>query len=335
MEANAADWNTLERLRTEFLNAKGATGVYWKSSSDLAQYHRFFAARIGWKWDDAIEQAKQAGWQLRSARLFDWGCGSGIATLRLLDAVDSEALEEVFLWDHSTLACEFARNAIAARYPNLKVSIANPSSIASLEDTLFLASHVLNELTLNDRDSLAGFVRSASQIFWVEPGSSQSSRLLTEQRDRLLGEFSPVAPCVGSQSCPMHREENARHWCHFFAKPPVEAFTDGDWARFGQIMEIDLRSLPYSFLVLDAKRHEPARSLDGKSRVLGRPRQYKGFSRIFSCDHNGLNDYELQKRDDKTLWKIIKKGKSGTLYEWTETVSGRIRSGKPAEQEES
>ena len=68
----------------------------------------------------------------------------------------------------------------------------------------------------------------------------------------------------------------------------------------------------------------------GASRIIGRPRQYKGFTRIFSCDQKGLNDYELQKRDDKELWKSIKKGKSGSLYKWTEIADHRIRSGEPA-----
>jgi len=331
MSVDTVDWNTLERLRGEFLNAKGNTGVYWNSTADLAHYHRFFAARIGWKWDAALEQARQVGWQLRSKRWLDWGCGSGIATLRLLETFGSESLDEVILWDHSTLACDFARAAILERHPNLAVSIANPSALDTLDDTLCLISHVLNELSLDARAELNRLVRGAKQLFWVEPGSHSSSRLLSEQRKALLGQHHPIAPCVCAQPCPMLDETNRRHWCHFFAKTPVEAFTDGEWARFARIMEIDLRSLPYSFLCMDAKSLASAPQLDGQSRVLGRPRQFKGYTRIFSCDANGLNDYELQKRDDKSLWKSIKKGKDGSLYQWNETVSGRIRAGKPSD----
>ena len=332
MSIETVDWNTLERLRGEFLAAKGKTGVYWNSPSDLAHYHRFFAARIGWKWDAALAQARQVGWQTRSRRLLDWGCGSGIASLRLLETFGPEAFDEVVLWDHSTMACEFARAEILESHPDLTVSIANPSSLGPLDDTLCLVSHVLNELSLDARAELTQLVNGANQVFWVEPGSHLSSRLLAEQREALLAQHAPIAPCVSAQACPMRDEANMRHWCHFFAKTPVEAFTDGDWARFAQIMEIDLRSLPYSFLCMDAQSLASAPQLAGKSRVLGRPRQHKGYSKVFSCDSNGLNDYELQKRDDKSLWKNIKKGKDGSLYEWTETLPGRIRSGKVVEE---
>ena len=335
MSIETVDWNTLERLRSEFLAAKGKTGDYWTSPSDLAHYHRFFAARIGWKWDAALAQAQQVGWQLQSRRLLDWGCGSGIATLRLLETFETESLDEVVLWDHSTLACEFAKDAILERHPQLTVSIANPNTLGSLDDTICVISHVLNELSLDDRAELTQLTRSANQVFWVEPGSHLSSRLLLDQREALLRQHDPIAPCVCVQKCPMRDEDNLRHWCHFFAKTPIEVFMDGDWARFAQIMEIDLRSLPYSFICMDAKSLASAPQLDGHSRILGRPRQFKGYSKVFCCDSNGLNDYELQKRDNKSLWKSIKKGKEGSLYKWTEIISGRLRSGQSADEESS
>lgn len=334
-EDEPANWTILERLRSEFLNAKGDVGVYWKSEADLAHYHRFFAARIGWKWDDAIAQAQQAGWRRQSHRILDWGCGSGIATLRMLDAIGADGIDgidgidEVILWDYSTLTCNFARNAIESAYPNLSVRIAAPETLGSLDDTLCLASHVLNELDIESRSRLTRLFSQANQVFWVEPGSYDSSRLLVEAREALLDRFSPIAPCVCDQPCPMNTEENARHWCHFFAKTPVEAFTQTDWSRFATIMEIDLRSLPYSFICLDARKIAATRSTEEASRIIGRPRQHKGYTRIFSCDVNGLNDYELQKRDNKSLWKSIKKGKDGSLYQWTRVESGRIQSGQP------
>ncbi len=74
------------------------------------QYHRFFGAHIGWKWDAAIMQAKRSGWKPHSRTLYDWGCGSGIATLRMIEAIGIESVDEVILWDHSTLATAFASN---------------------------------------------------------------------------------------------------------------------------------------------------------------------------------------------------------------------------------
>ncbi len=327
MDIEGPDWDTLERLRNEFLSAKGSTGLYWESDFDLAQYHHYFAARIGWKWDAAIEQALQAGWRQESSRILDWGCGSGIASLRILDVIGAQNVEEVILWDHSTIATNFARTNLQDKHPNLNVSVATELSQLNLVDTLCLASHVLNELSWDDREAIAALFADSKQIFWVEPGSYDSSRLLMEQRERLIDRFFPLAPCVCAQPCPMNLDENASHWCHFFAKPPIAAFTDGDWARFSKRMEIDLRSLPYSFIAMNSINASKPPLLAGKSRVLGRPRQRKGYTRILSCDETGLNDYELWKRDDKTLWKTIKKNKGGTLFEWRDVDNGKIRAG--------
>ncbi len=331
MEIAAPEWETLNRLRNEFLNASGNVGLYWNSAADLAQYHHYFAARIGWKWDAAIAQAKQVGWSLDSSTILDWGCGTGIATLRVLEAFGIENVDEVVLWDHSSTATSFAQTMIQEKYPDLKVSIAGNLSNLDLTDTLSLASHVLNELSLSDRESLTDLFAQSRQIFWVEPGSYASSRLLLEQREGLREQFYPVAPCICAFPCPMNLEENRNHWCHFFAKPPIEAFTESRWAQFAKMMEIDLRSLPYSFLVMDSKKLPAPSDLTGKSRLLGRPRQYKGHTRIHSCDQNGHNDYELWKREDKALWKTIKKNKSGTLYEWTQIESGKVLAGKAVE----
>lgn len=334
MEFAAPDWETLDRLRNKFLDASGDTGLYWDSPTDLAQYHLYFAARIGWKWDAAIAQAKQVGWQLESSKFLDWGCGTGIATLRMLEAFGIEKIEEVVLWDHSIAATAFAQTTIQEKYPKLKVTIASDLSDINLDKTLCLASHVLNELSLSNRELLTSLFARSQQVFWVEPGSYDSSRLLLEQRESLLEHFDPIAPCVCSVPCPMKLDANNNHWCHFFAKPPVIAFTDGNWAQFAKMMEIDLRSLPYSFIVLDSKELSSKPNLSGKSRILGRPRQYKGYTRVYSCDANGHNDYELWKREDKNLWKTIKKNKSGTLYKWTKIESGKILAGKAVEGDE-
>jgi len=330
MEPVAPNWEILHRLRNAFLNAESNTGLYWDSEADLVQYHNYFAARIGWKWDAAIAQANQVGWRPECSHILDWGCGTGIASLRMLDSFGSAGIEELFLWDHSAAATAFAQNLIQQAHPDLKVSVVHSLAELPLDNTLCLASHVLNELSWDDRDALHSLFNRARQIFWVEPGSHDSSRLLLEQRELLLDRFNPVAPCVCPQPCPMKLEENANHWCHFFAKAPVIAFTNANWTLFAQGMKIDLRSLPYSFIVMNTKSLTPLPELDGKSRLLGRPRQHKGYTRIYSCDRNGHNDYELWQRDDKALWKTIKKGKSGTLFEWQEIESGKIKAGRAA-----
>ena len=329
MERISFDWPTLERLRSKFLNPDGIEGSYWKSKEDLEQYHISFGKRISWKWSALWEELKNLGWQPEGKTLLDWGCGSGIATLSFLEAFGADGLESIILWDHSTLACQFAQQHIGELHPHLAVEVRSiESTDPKLADTICLASHVLNELSNDERETLSSTFGLARQIIWVEPGDYESSHLLGVQRERLAERMRIVAPCVCQESCPMFLEDNARHWCHFFARSPIEAFTDPDWARFATMLEIDLRSLPYSYLVLNSKDCKVIGAEPTYSRVIGKPRQYKGYTKALSCDSQGLRDLELQKRDDGKLWKTMKKGRNGSLYKWNELNNGRIKQGE-------
>ncbi|MBC2606551.1 small ribosomal subunit Rsm22 family protein [Pelagicoccus albus] len=332
MQDTEINWDTLQRLRAHFLETSSTPGVYWQNESDLADYHATFAARIGWKWDSALLELRKAGFTPISRKIFDWGCGSGIATLRVLEFFGASYFDEVYLWDHSAAACRFAQKTISQAYPQLQVKIA-PAPVSGesseLSDALALVSHAVSELGYEAQQSLSKQLRTAAQLIFVEPGNHSASRKLIAQREALRDAFSILAPCSRCDSCPMLEDENTRHWCHFFGKPPVEAFTESFWTKFSQTMEIDLRSLPYSFLAM--QKTVPAERGDSSkhSRLIGRPRQFKGYTRLLSCDQEGLRDLELQKRDDKQLWKVLKKGPDTTLFEWTQidASTGRLKSG--------
>jgi hypothetical protein len=112
---------------------------------------------------------------------------------------------------------------------------------------------------------------------------------------------------------------NERHWCHHFAPPPNSIMADSNWVRFAQRAGIDLRSLPYSFLVLERRGlREPVPGLlpDGWSRVLGAPRVYKGFARVLSCQTDGVRELELQKRNAPDVFKAMKSDEASALYRW-------------------
>lgn len=330
MQETDINWDTLERLRSRFLASGSTPGVYWQHEDDLAHYHATFAARIGWKWDNALESLKQAGFQPASRHLFDWGCGSGIATLRVLEFYGPHLFDKVTLWDHSALATRFAQKTIRDAHPHLQVEIHTSSHIP--QDSTVLISHAVNELGHDALQRLAQQLRAASQVIAVEPGDHTASRKLIALRESLKTDFRPLAPCTHCDACPMLAEDNQRHWCHFFGKPPIEAFTEGFWTRFSQTMEIDLRSLPYSFLALQNRNHPTVESdlVSRSSRLIGRPRQFKGYTRLLSCDSEGLRELELQKRDDKQLWKALKKSPTRSLFLWKEVddTSARLKSGE-------
>jgi hypothetical protein len=95
--------------------------------------------------------------------------------------------------------------------------------------------------------------------------------------------------------------------------------------KFGQRAGIDLRSLPYSFLALDRR---PVATPPGLSRILGEPRHYKGYARIFSCDAGGVGELMLQKRDAPELFKALKQGAGPGLHRWSH-ARGRITQIEP------
>jgi hypothetical protein len=148
----------------------------------------------------------------------------------------------------------------------------------------------------------------------------------------------------------MFSADHERDWCHFFAPPPSEIFADSNWVKFGQRAGIDLRSLPYSFLVMDRKPvgsvlaptsatpNQVAASGDPTadptapqlSRLLGEPRHYKGYAKVFACAAAGVAELMLQKRDAPELFKALKQGTAPTLHRWTHT-NGRITQIMPAE----
>ena len=110
---------------------------------------------------------------------------------------------------------------------------------------------------------------------------------------------------------------------------------DSGWVRFGQRAGIDLRSLPYSFLVLDRRALPVGRALrptstaenvgdkprpTGESdlaRIIGEPRHYKGYAKVFGCSAEGVADLTLQKRDAPAVFKALKHADGPLIYRWT------------------
>jgi ribosomal protein RSM22 (predicted rRNA methylase) len=309
------DWNALRALRGRFLQfdaaAQSDRSDYWRSASELAGYDFTFAERIGWKWDTVLTELKSRGWTPPAGALLDWGCGTGVAARRVV-AAWPDAVRELRLWDRSGAARDFAAEKARAAFPNLAVRSADADSAADF----VVISHVLNELSHEALERLLAVVKKAQAVLWVEPGTSAVSRQLIAVRERMLGQkkFRVVAPCTHAQPCGMLTAENARHWCHHFAKIPGHVHTDAGWARFSKTLEIDLSTLPFSFLVLDS-RPAVANPEPEMSRVIGRPRHYKGFAKVLSCQSDGVRELVIQKRDAPELFKEMKKD-PGSLYQW-------------------
>jgi len=298
------DWTALERLRKGFITRAGAVGAYWLTHTDLAAYDLTFAQRIAWKWEAVLAELKLRGWRPPPGEMLDWGCGSGVASRSVLREFGPDHFSSLRVFDRSSLAMEFAASRAKAVFPKLSVTIGQPDTGGF--GTLVL-SHVLNEVPEAELRSLLQLARRATAVLWVEPGAHADSRALIAIREQLRQEFDVIAPCPHRAACGLLAAGNERHWCHNFATPPTGLMADSNWVRFGQRMGIDLRSLPYSFLVLERRGlRVPEEQLPGWSRVVGSPRVYKGFARLFACQADGVRDLTLQKRDAPAVFKRLK-----------------------------
>lgn len=335
------DWSALDRLREGFLSGSAAEGPYWTSLKDLEHYNLTFGERIGWKWDAVLRELRLRGWaptarafpfagEQSSAfasvsdsgagalplRILDWGCGSGIAGRRVIDAFGANRFGELWVWDHSPLAREFAQGAARERYPGLRVSEWRRGEVPDL----LVLSHIVNELPPATLEEVIALAKQAGAVLWVEPGTHAVSHQLTQVREELREVARIIAPCTHQAACGLLTAANAQHWCHHFADPPPALYSDSNWVKFGQRAGIDLRSLPYSFLVTDRTAAAAPNDTPGApqpARIIGDARHFKGYAKLLSCDASGVNELMLQKRDDPVLFKALKRPAGVPIYRWT------------------
>lgn len=341
MNWETLDWEALDRLRETFLTGAKSAGPYWHTITDLESYDLTFGERIGWKWDAVLTELKQRGWSPPAgATILDWGCGSGIAGRRVLDFFGAANFSRLLVHDHSSLAMDFAEHHGRRQFPSLEVGRPDPRFLRTTGPIgVLVLSHVLNELDEVARAQLTELCARAETILWVEPGTHEVSRALGLWREKLRAAMTVVAPCPHPSACGILAAGNERHWCHFFAPPPAGVHADSGWVKFGQRAGIDLRSLPYSFLALDRRAVGralcPTSNTDpvgdkprpteatGLSRIIGEPRHYKGYAKIYGCDADGVTDLMLQKRDAPEVFKALKHAAGPLLYRWTH-ANGRI-----------
>ena len=293
MQEQSINWTGLATLREAYLEATAGKRDYWTAHL-LADYDRTFAARIGWKWDHALADLDRRGFAGHVVGpIVDWGCGTGIATRRVLAQWPSLSRLPVVVSDRSPRAMAFAARQIEAN-----VITADPEKIPT--PGVLLVSHVVTELRPKELQQLIALCRRAAAVIWVEPGTPVASRALISARESLRDVHTPIAPCGHSAPCGMLAPQNERHWCHHFAEPPQSSYHDPLWNQFADKLKIDWRSLPVSYLAMRRATTEPLPALPEaltEALTIGHPRRYKGHSVRLVCDGSGVSEKRTNRRD--------------------------------------
>lgn len=319
--SETVNWDRLLELREYFLgNARGERD-YWLVDGTLDSYDATFAQRIGWKWDFVMAEVLRARWALPDGvAVCDWGCGTGIAGRSFLTALAGTTgshlpVRDFYLHDRSMAAMQYSRSRLEKAGRDLTVHSGLPPQKA-----FFLISHVATELSPEQFQSLIHVLEARAEGFiWVEPGAYGPSRALLQVHRHFLGQLFPWAPCPGMFSCPMQAADRWDDWCHQFAHPPVEVFQDPFWAAFAEIMGVDLRSLPVSFLCMD--RRKPALNDPSLCRFLGRPHRLKYQMEVTACHQGAIKDIVIPKRSFPDQYKAFKKGHFSSMMSLEESGS--------------
>lgn len=307
----------LARLRAGFLRAGSSSATlrdYWRDTEDLAVYDEFLGERIGQKWDAVLEELGVRGFPAAPTdTVVDLGCGSGIAGRRYAARFPSRRLE---FHDRSALAMDFAAASARRALPTLEVVTARDPKPRAVD--VLLVSHVLDELDPPGEAWLATWLEVSRKVVFVEPGTHAVSRRLGAIRERLRSRVRIVAPCPHAEACPALSEQT--DWCHFFAKPAPESFTDGDTVRLARELGVDLRSLPYAFLAWTMDDTIILHDAVWPARALGRPRVSTHAAELSVCSLDGLTTARVEKRRDRALYKQIDK-RPHDLRRWPPTDS--------------
>jgi len=304
----------------------GPLDAGWTSARELALYDATFGARIGWKWRAVVAEIAGRAIQPPRGTLLDFGCGTGIASRAWLEAFGADGMR-VILVDTSHTARAFATTKLRERWPALEI-VELAAAPKDPVDVL-LASHVISELEDDAFDGLVDLAQRSRFVAWVEPGSKQISRRLIEAREKLRGGLTVLAPCTHVEVCGLASVDRSRDWCHHLAAPPPEAFTTRLWNQVARELHIDLRSLPYSFLVLG--RGPNRIEAPDAARVLGRPRVEKGRALLDVCRAEGVSVLRFLERLDKETFRSFSTWPARPRLHRVRETEARIESFEPLE----
>ncbi len=270
-------------MRKMFLEntAEIAMKSYWESTEQLQEYDQTFARRIYAKWVPVIENTKDVVEAInQEVEIFDFGCGTGVASEVFLDFFRGKInISKTVLWDHANVARNFSYKKLSEKFLEIKFEI-QKKFLQLKSKKILLISHVLNECAM---ELIQKNMDEADIVYFVEPGNFDASRKLGMLRNSVLEKFDIIFPCPHHMQCGMFDKKHKQDWCHFFAKVPQYFFHDSNWSKFSKEMKIDLRSLPYSCLVLTNKKNGAQANNRRERIVIGKTKEDKIKTSFMEC----------------------------------------------------
>lgn len=312
------NWDRLRALRDLFFSGEPLAEDYWTSTNLLRDYDITLGERIGWKWDAVIRELKLRGWTPPSSAIDDLGCGTAVATRRMLKAFPGH-FRRVNLWDRSARAMKYAKQKLRHEHPFVKVvCCAEPPA----PHGLVLVSHVLTECDDEGAAEMVELLENARGAVWVEPGAYAASRMLIEVREAMRDTFKVLAPCTHQAGCGLLAEGMEAHGCLHYAPSPEGVHQDPFWGHFRREMNLDLAPVAYSFLALGEKALAED---EGLSHLIGGPMKFPKYLRVLSCAEEGVDELVASRKVD--LYPDLKKNVTPAVYRF-ERKKNRIVGGE-------
>lgn len=282
--------------------------------------------------------------------VYDFGCGTGAATLGILAACPE--VTNVVLSDHSPEVLKIADD-LFARLPLVKKAgikwvtatetMENSDAPRTPATSLALFSYVLTEANAVDRFSRflkRGDSQAFEAIAILEPSTSTDGRRLQRLRTMLLeNDYHIWAPCTHADKCPL-LEESDRDWCHDRFPPFLPTW----WKNLESGLPIKNQSITVSYLLARKKAPQVEKKF---VRVTGDPLYEKTKIRQLICrgPHREfiswfpsrfgkpaakeLKNFDLARgdlfADDQSYWQDQRGAERGHEYRLTEKEILQIR----------
>lgn len=236
--------------------------------------------------------------------LLDIGAGPGTATWAASEAFAS--IDAFTLLDANTalrdLATELAQ--LHSRFSAMRYDSGDARKLlaAAPEADLVVASYVINELSENERATLADVMweKTRDMLLVVEPGTPAGYARIIDLRARLIANGAHViAPCPHDTACPLTKPD----WCHF-----TQRLQRSRAHKHLKGADLPYEDEKFSYVVLS--RAPPAQR---PVRVLAQPLVTKIAVTAKICAADGIEAASVPHRD-KAAYKRAKK------WDWGDAV---------------